>query len=98
MNRCPKIKIAGHSRLHYYEKPDGRLCMLGSCFVPAIKERLPERYRAGQHKTQLNRSTCLTIFMIFLKLQYNIDQEVITIIHLTALGNVQLADKINYTT
>ena len=31
----------------------------------------------------------------FLKLQYNIDQELITIIRLTTIGNVQLAVKIN---
>ena len=38
------------------------------------------------------------IYICFLKLQYNIDQDLITIIRLTTIGNVQLAVKINYTT
>ena len=42
----------------------------------------------------INNDVNGTGIFFFLKLQYNIDQELITIIRLTTIGNVQLAVKI----
>ena len=52
------------------------------------------RYLMAKLKIFAGSFFCILGLQFFLKRHYNIDQELITIIRLTTLGNVQLAVKI----